>query len=239
MIDSTFSQLAQLAVDRQAQLDEGISAWRNGAGSGVHLWCMPECGNCCTLTVNATLPEALAIAAGLDDLRREQLAATAGRILHHAGKCSEPRSFLTGYRQAVGPCPFLDDAANCSIYPVRPLACRALLSTRPAGWCGINLADLPAVEKDAFVASLDRSVVAWPSHYAAFPQQLAADIERGVIFSMLRFFGFALSGTLPLLVWLASQPGFKEALTGGIETCRDALRKGGCDLPFLVQVIAP
>jgi len=55
----------------------------------------------------------------------------------------------------------------------------------------VNLAGLPKIERDAFLASLDRTVVAYPTHYAAAPQELAAAFERGLLFAILRSTGFA------------------------------------------------
>ena len=102
------------------------------------------------LTVNTTLSEAFAICAALDDVQRQQLHASVAKLKEHARQCSDPRAFLTGYRDAVGPCPFLDATNNCSIYACRPLACRALLATRPPDWCGVNLALLPEIDRDGF-----------------------------------------------------------------------------------------
>jgi hypothetical protein len=231
--------LVELARQRQTELDERIALWRHGEGAGVRLWCGPGCGNCCTLAVNATYPEALAIAATLTAQQQGRVAAAAASIIAHGRQSSDARTFLAGYRQAVGPCPFLDDSGSCSIYPARPLACRALLATRPPGWCGVNLAGLPAFERDAFLASLDRTVVAYPTHYAAAPQELAAAFERGLLFAMLRSNGFALSGILPLLVWLSLEPGFNAALADGSAALRAYLAARHVDRPFLVQIEAP
>lgn len=234
-----FEPLAELARQRQLELDERIAAWRRGAAIDVRLWCGPGCGNCCSLAVNTTLPEALAIADGLDTGQRTHLAATVERILAHARQSGDTRRFLAGYRQAVGPCPFLDDLGDCTIYPLRPLACRALLATRPSAWCGVNLAELAAIDRTTFLASLDRSVVAFPTHYAAVPQELAADFERGLLFAMLRVTGFCLTGNLPLLVWLSQDPGFAAALSGGVDTLRACLAGHDADRPFLVQIDVP
>ena len=231
--------LVELARQRQAELDERIALWRQGPGAGVRLWCGPGCGNCCSLAVNATYPEAMAIAATLAAEQQERVAVSAARIIAHARQSPDARSFLAGYRQAVGPCPFLDDSGNCSIYPARPLACRALLATRPPDWCGVNLGELPAFERDAFLASLDRTVVAYPTHYAAAPQELAAAFERGLLFAMLRSNGFALSGILPLLVWLSIEPGFNTALADSSPTLRSYLATRHLDRPFLVQIEVP
>lgn len=239
MTAETFTALAELARERQAELDVAIRAWRQGTGADVRLWCGPGCGNCCTLTVNCTLAEALTIASVLTEPLRKRLVDTAERIIAHARQCSDARAFLSGYRQAVGPCPFLDDGANCAIYEHRPLACRALLSTRPPDWCGVNLAELPIYERDAFLASLDRAVVAWPTHYAVVPQELAADIERGLIFAMIRFAGFGVTGNLPLLVWLTGQDGCEGALSVGPALFRQFLARHHADRPFLVQFDIP
>lgn len=227
--------LADLARQRQTELDEQITAWRRQEGSSVRLWCGPGCGNCCTLAVNATLPEALAIRTVLDSGRQEQVAAWAGRIIAHAGQCADVRSFLAGYKQAVGPCPFLDDTGNCTVYAARPLACRALYATRPPDWCGVNLAELPELERDSFLASLDRDMVAFPTHYAAAPRELAAAFERGLVFAMLRFAGFGVTGNLALLVWLAGEAGFAAALGGGRAAFQAFLSDHRIVRPFLVQ----
>jgi Fe-S-cluster containining protein len=231
--------LADLARGRQAELDEQITHWRQGQGAGVRLWCAPGCGNCCSLAVNATYPEALAIAATLAPHQQEHVAAAAARIIAHARQSHEARNFLVGYRQAVGPCPFLDGSGNCSIYAARPLACRALLATRPPDWCGVNLAGLPALERDAFLASLDRTVASYPTHYAAVPQELAAAFERGLLSVMLASYGFALSGNLPLLIWLHTEAGFATALAGGPVILGAFLASRHAEQAFLVQIDVP
>jgi hypothetical protein len=231
--------LTSLARQRQAELDSGIVSWREEAGAGVRLWCGPRCGNCCTLTVNCTLAEAPAIRSVLDDRLRERLAATVEKIISHARLCRDARTFFSGYRRAVGPCPYLDDSANCSIYAERPLACRALLSTRPTDWCGVNLAELPEFERDAFLASLDRNMVAFPTHYAAAPQELAANLERGLMLAMIRTFGFSVTGNLPVLVWLTGQKGFDALMDGSPATFLKFVVEHRIDYPYLMQVDVP
>ena len=239
MTTTTWAALARLTGERQAELDGKIAAWRTGDGAGARLWCGTGCGNCCTLAVNATLPEALAVAAALDDGQRRRLSAVAERITGHARRSTDARSFLAGYRQTVGPCPFLAADASCSIYAHRPLACRALLSTRPPDWCGVNLAELPEYERNAFLASLERSVVAYPTHYAAVPRQLATEYERGLILATIRFAGFGVTGNLPLLTWLVSQPGWDGAMLAGTATFHEFLAARRIDQPVLVQLHVP
>lgn len=239
MISATNFALTELGRQRGEELDAAIAVWRRGAGAGVHLWCAPGCGNCCALTVNCTLAEALAIHAALAEPWRERLAAVTAKLLVHARQCADARAFLAGYRQAVGPCPFLDDDAHCAVYDRRPLACRALLATRPADWCGINLAELSACERDLFLNSLDRDVVAFPTHYATVPQTLASDYERGLIVAMIRHLGFGVTGNLPLLVWLAGQDGCDQAMAGGEAAFAAFLAKHHCARSFLVQTHRP
>jgi Fe-S-cluster containining protein len=231
--------LTVLARQRQAELDAAIAAWHQAEGARTRLWCGPGCGNCCTLAVNATLPEALAIAAALSAGVREQLADFVARLRTHAGGAADARAFLAGYRQSVGACPFLDATQNCGIYAVRPLACRALLATRPPDWCGVNLAELPELERQAFLAGLDRTVVAFPTHYAAAPQQLAAAGERTLLLATVRHLGCAVSGNLPLIVWLCGRADFGAALDSGAVALPPLLTRLGVDRPFLMQIDTP
>ena len=228
--------LAGLVRQRQKELDEGIGAWQRDDAADVRIWCGPRCGNCCSLTVNTTLAEAFVISAALDEAQRQQVLATVTRLKEHARQSATVSAFLAGYRDAVGPCPLLETAGNCSIYASRPLACRAMLATRPPDWCGVNLGTLPEWERQSFLAGLDRKVVAWPTHYAAAPQELAGELERGLLFAMLRAYGFGVTGNLPLLIDLAGQPDCRSALTSGANGFRSFLAAKDCCQPFLVQI---
>lgn len=239
MNEEMITALMELTRQRQAELDETIAAWREEAGANVRLWCGPGCGNCCSLTVNSSFPEAMILASILSEYQRQNLHVTVAKLQKHARQSADARSFLVGYRTAVGPCPFLDAAANCSVYTARPLACRALLATRPADWCGENLGDLDPMEQDAFLAGLDRRVVAWPTHYAAVPQELAAELERGLIFAMFRTHGFGVTGSLPLLTCLAGNADAMDALSTGAAAFRAFLAKRYDSHPFLVQIHEP
>ena len=231
--------LTELARQRQEELDEQIDTWRADAGKGLRIWCGPGCGNCCTLTVNTTLLEAFAIERTLDAGMRQKVTATCDRIIAHTAASKDTRGFLTGYRKAVGPCPFLDDSGSCTIYGQRPLACRALLATRPPEWCGVNLAELPQIERDSFLAGLDRQHVAWPTHYAAAPQAMAADLERGLTFAMIRAFGFGVTGSLPLLVHFCGLSETSAALAEGINAFQAFIGEQAANHPCLIQIELP
>lgn len=232
--------LVALAGQRQTELDIEIASWRTDLAATTRIWCGPGCGNCCTLTVNTTFPEALALAMHLDENQRLLVGAASARVAAHArANAGNVRTFLSGYRQAVGPCPFLDHEGNCTVYPLRPLACRALLATRPPQWCGINLATLPGLERNHFLESLDRSVVAFPTHYAAAPQEIAERIEQGLIFAMLRTHGFGVTGNLPVLVNLAGQAEFIVSIEEGPAALRTFLAEHDLAHPFLIQLHEP
>lgn len=228
-------ELAGLATPAQAELDREIAAWRQGPGAALRLWCGAGCGSCCSLVVNTTLPEALAIAGQLDASQRTRLADAAQRLLAHARQVSTARDFLVGYRQAVGPCPFLDEEAKCGIYARRPLACRALLATRPADWCGVNLGQLAEYERAAFLASLDRDAVDYPTHYAAAPRELAAGLEERLLAAMLPHCGVAISGSLVLLTWLCLDNNFLEIVSEGAEGLPAWLENRDLARPYLLQ----
>jgi hypothetical protein len=84
--------------------------------------CRKGCDFCCHVNVTVTVLEAVriaaALAAGRQPQRQSEILATAERL---AGRDAEGRQAL---RAA---CPLLVDGA-CSVYEIRPLACRALLS---------------------------------------------------------------------------------------------------------------
>lgn len=80
--------------------------------------CRKGCSFCCHLKVTATPLEVIRIAATIDTQRHAKVLATA----------EETAGLDEGQRLARKiPCPLLIEGA-CSVYPVRPLTCRALLS---------------------------------------------------------------------------------------------------------------
>lgn len=185
------------------RLDADIAQWcADYAASGRRLHCRKGCAACCTLHVRASGVEALAIAARLDAVVKERLAGYVQRLRIEADAADSLLDFLRRQRREVGACPFLDGAGECAVYPVRPLACRALLATRPADWCGVDFSSLHPLETAAFRDSLDRSVVAWPTHYAAATRDAAQQLEERLCAEMRRAWGFAATGSLGYLVWL-------------------------------------
>jgi len=126
-------------------------------GSGLAIQCRKGCGVCCRYLVRISLPEALFLAARIQDTtqpRREGLLARFGRIrevLQREWLYEDLKGGLTSgqvdityphrlylfsrrYLELGLPCPFLEDDA-CSIYPYRPTTCRQYLVTSPSSRC--------------------------------------------------------------------------------------------------------
>jgi Fe-S-cluster containining protein len=201
---------------------------------GATIHCRDHCSNCCSLAVFTTLPEALRIAGKLTPaqvISLEQYIAQLQTALHPEVNL---RSFLKLHRQLRLFCPFLEHA-SCSIYPWRPLACRALLSTRPAAWCAVDFSTLHTLEQQAFLSSLDRQVVDFPSHYLASSRQQGQTLETLLLEQMQRQCGFALSGHLPTLVWLETKLQLSHNLRRGPDWLRENLSRAGLSSPCLLQ----
>ena len=107
---------AQAAVDFIAQLHQGLDTVAEQArANGPQPACQAGCAHCCHLRVEATDPEVLHIAQHLQTLPSADQAATLLRLQQHgaeasAGTTRQPCSFLVHDR--------------CTIYSVRPAACR-------------------------------------------------------------------------------------------------------------------
>jgi Fe-S-cluster containining protein len=186
------------------QFDKFAAKWLAGyLESGRTIYCCEGCSGCCHLAVHATWPEAAYVAAQLSVQQTIKLGSYVERLQVVLPELFDLKSYLKRHRQALGPCPFLDTSGACSIYPARPLSCRALLSTRPAAWCTVDFAELSDWDKRAYETSLDRQVVAWPTHYVAATQDFGRELEEDLLDTMMRQAGWALSGNFAVMVWLA------------------------------------
>jgi Fe-S-cluster containining protein len=222
-----------LAAAEQQALDTAIAAWLPQAGTRIH--CGRGCASCCTLNVALTLAEALPLAESLDPAQRQGIAARVTALRELLPGCADRKAFLRAQR-TLGPCPLLAADGACAVYPRRPLACRALHSTRDHAWCGVDFATLHPLEREAFLSSLDPAVVAFPTHYARVPRELAAAAEDRLLKAMHAAWGFALSGHLAVLLQLAGEPDFVASLTAGRQAVAVQLAARALDHPFLVTL---
>ncbi len=123
--------------------------------SGLELACHKGCAACCTRNVTITGLEGQLIVHGLWKTsqpnrlkQRLQVDGPIGRPAmttnEWAGNCLEGRDI--GDReidQVLTPCPFLDQNQSCSIYPLRPFACRCFASN--VDCAGTGMAEQPDI----------------------------------------------------------------------------------------------
>lgn len=185
-------------------LDLLIGAWlQRRQTTGKRIYCAAGCSNCCTLFVQSTLAEALLVAERINADQFKRLEDYVLRQKEAVAGETELLTILHKDRFTIGPCPFLDQSGSCSIYAERPLACRALLSTKDPAWCAVDFSTLNPLEKRLYLESLERPVVAYPVHYVAETQEAAEEAEERILTVMQSCFGVAVSGNFPLLVYLA------------------------------------
>ena len=213
------------------QVREWLAAYRSRGG---RIFCRKGCSACCSLAVNCTLSEAQAIARTLSDAQAAAVRGHVARLVAHLTAAPDLKAWLRLHRTAIGRCPFLDADGACVIYAVRPFSCRALLATKESHWCGVDFAGLTAAEKEAFVASLDTTVVAFPMHYVATTQELARELEIRASRRMAERCGFSLYGNLPVLVQLERDHRLSELVAQGETATVRLLERTAVDHPFLV-----
>jgi len=203
---------------------------------GNIVYCGKGCSGCCNLNVHCSFSEVLAILPMLCADTLTSLADYAKQLQQLGEQSPSLKTFLSASRQQLGNCPFLDDHSNCQIYSTRPLSCRALLSTKEPQYCSLDFSTLSSAEKQDFMASLDQAVVNFPTHYLAIPQQIAMTAEQQCSDSMINTFGFALTGSLPYLVYLQHQFQLSDQLEKGAENTLDFLDQHQLNTPFLLQI---
>ncbi len=184
--------------------------------------------------VNCTFPEAILVAQNLDRHQLEQLKARIPWIKRAAERSLSLKEWLAAYRNEAGPCPFLDLSGNCAVYEVRPISCRSLFSTKPKEWCVTDFAELSSHEKQLFIESLDSNLVAFPTHYAATPQDIGRELEEATLRQMEAEYGFSMMGCLPWMVWLELEHQMGGRLAGGCEAVKEYLEERELLDPYLL-----
>lgn len=222
---------------RHQQFDQQLTAILEKAQQNrLQIYCREGCGNCCTLAVNCSFPEAMRIAQQLDVHQKVVLQNKVVQLQSVAQEATDFKLFLRRFRQQIKGCPFLDPATQtCTVYAERPLSCRAMLSTRSNDWCGVDFADLHPLKKKIFVDSLDSRIVALPTHYLAESQELGSYTEASVLTDMHDAFGMNLGGNLIYLVWLELEFCLSKLIEINPESAMDLLTRENETYPFLLQ----
>lgn len=159
--------LALLSIVRalvHPQTDRAVEAFTAGETVG----CGPRCGTCCDQPVDATIPEAVMLAAELsrpDDPRRERVRAALSAF--HAPPIAER------WRRPTR-CPLLSDDKLCTVYDRRPVNCRAWISDSRAR-CVEGFALRAAGMADAGVRAFAAPQIVGRGHIAAI-QGLCRDL---------------------------------------------------------------
>lgn len=220
------------------QIDERSSAFQALAASHrSRIYCEKGCCNCCTLTVDCSFSEALAISRALSAAQRQLVAEKIPLLTEISRQTGNLKEFLHRFREQFGGCPFLvQEDGCCGIYPQRPFSCRALLSTRNSSWCAVDFTSLHPLEKEAFLSSLDRELVAFPTHYLAASRELGQELETQAVCAMRETFSVALSGNLIYQVWLEQKYRLSAVIAEGVSATRAFLTERQLELPFLLQV---
>jgi Fe-S-cluster containining protein len=229
-------EMTSLVLKSYERFDNFAGLWlAEYRKTGRTVYCREGCAGCCQLAVHATWPEAAAVVGQLSEEQTKSLDNYVGRLQKVLPEFTDLRSYLKRHRQDLGPCPFLDSKGSCSIYPMRPLSCRALLSTRPAAWCTVDFSQLTDWDKKAFESSLDRQIVAWPTHYVAATQDFGRELENSLLGAMLRQRGWVLSGNFAAMVWLASNSRLSSTDCITKNRLQDLLAALQLDNPLLLE----
>jgi len=186
--------------------------------------------------VNCTLTEAVTIAAALDEGQSARVDAYVERLKRLLAGAGELKEYLRLHRRESGGCPLLAEDGTCGIYACRPLSCRALLSTRESRWCTADFASLSQAEKQAFVESLDRKVIAFPMHYLAASRDAGAELENLLSMRMAATFGFSAYGSMPVLLHLVKRHDLVRVAAQGRGAMEELLAVTGLDNPLLLQL---
>lgn len=193
----------QQPSDQHTHFDQFIAEWADQYTRQQRtIHCRKGCSGCCHLAVHATFPEATPVARELSTENKSKLERYIDRISSNLPELRDLKDYLKSHRQEFGPCPFLSTTGECTIYSLRPFSCRALLSTRPAAWCTVNFSELTTWDKEAYQSSLDRKIVAWPTHFVAATQDFGQNAENLLLDKMRRDLGWSLSGNFAVMVWL-------------------------------------
>jgi Fe-S-cluster containining protein len=166
--------------------------------------CRAGCSFCCWLRIDVRAHEVLLINRFLQrDDQAHHRPATAARVRAAAAQVA---GRTHGERQALHrPCALLDHAGCCTVYPVRPAACRRYLSVSVDACEAIWNGDPPATEPE-------HPMIAEPGRYAANGAHnafIAAGYD-GYSYDLMAALAEALDDPACEARWRLKQPAFSE-----------------------------
>jgi Fe-S-cluster containining protein len=230
-------RLQDEAREAHARLDIACNhAIDSYAARGKHIYCAAGCSGCCTLAVQTTFTEALCVERVLGQGDETLLAGHASRLQEVGKRAANIKDFLALHRSEIGSCPFLDQEGYCTVYRLRPLSCRSLLSTKESRWCATDFGLLTKGEKESYLTSLDCEAVSFPVHYLAETENLGRTLEEEISGRMAETFGFAITGNLPYLVFLERFHGLSAIVRQGRSITESYLDQCSLNHRFLISI---
>jgi Fe-S-cluster containining protein len=189
--------------------------------------CRKGCFSCCLAWVvvglaeaeylreelQANLPQTLAQVETEGPKRLERIV----RQKHHL-------TFPAEYFLKANRCPMLTPDGACAVYPIRPLACRGVLTNLQAQYCAPGVvSELRGKARAEYQSQLKP----WhgPEHYLRVPWQLSERTARKLWATEQHVRGFTVIGELVSLIYLLGQQDFQAALSQGQERVRQLLAR--------------
>jgi len=175
--------------------------------------CSPGCDFCCHNQVEVTPPEALLIGAYLEQhVSPRQLGLLLERLERNLSlRAGKSKVEVASFRQDL-PCPLLH-RQGCSIYPVRPLVCRAMHA-------------LDAAQCEAALRTQDQTPVAYYAHRHEITTAIVRGLLEGCRAAACQAHAVDLVQALydyfqqdePALMWIQGKEVFRRA---------NSIRRGG------------
>ena len=127
------NEALKLANQAFSHFDSAAARLGTSSSDGsMHLQCAKGCSSCCHIEVGVSPLEVIAIKSHLEQPEnRSNIERLKTRIRHSRKAVGE--LWEKNRKAARIPCPLLDASGSCSVYPVRPIACRAYVSFDRAG----------------------------------------------------------------------------------------------------------
>ena len=118
------TRTAETAVELVREVHDGAQQAMDAGPNQGDRACHEGCPGCCHMLISVTAPEVCAIAAWLRD---RMSAAELNTIRQHAVENADKSKTMsnTEHAESMLWCPLLNSHLSCSVYPVRPLGCRA------------------------------------------------------------------------------------------------------------------
>jgi Fe-S-cluster containining protein len=178
----------------------------------IRIYCSPGCGYCCNMSVRVSLLEAIMIREYSDHQYLQMAAAKGMRLPDFVRNYSgDDEGYFYAFRKWLGRCPFLDRRDRCSIHPLRPLSCRAVLSGLPGIYCEAESMESRTQMRLRKAERLLPAGIFQDSPFVLPLIEMAEEQEWRLDRLMIEEWGVAIRGELNFLQWLLDDRKFRES----------------------------